>query len=101
MSQTTLNKFFTQKKSNQKHPVKKLVEAQEFKEKKDVIKTIATIEKIAVEKTRSVSVERISKKDEFAKNLHSQEVSDLQVSQSKVRASSQGYVIMGYQVTFS
>ena len=96
MSQTTLNKFFTQKKSNQKHPVKKLVETQEFTEKKDVLKTIARIETVANEKTRAVSVERISKKDEFVKNLHSQEESDLQLSQAKVRASSLGYVIMGW-----
>ena len=96
MSQTTLNKFFTQKKSNQKHPVKKLVETQEFTEKKDLLKTITRIETVANENTRAVSVERISKKDAFAKNTHSQEVSDLQVSSAKVRASSLGYVIMGY-----
>ena len=100
MSQTTLNKFFTQKKSNQKHPVKKLVETQEFTEKKDVPKTIARIETVANEKTRAVSVERISKKDAFAKNKHTQEVSDVHVSQARVRASSLGYVIMGYQVAF-
>ena len=101
MSQTTLNKFFTQKKSNQKHPVKKLVETQEFTEKKDVPKTIARIETVANEKTRAVSVERISKRDAFAKSTHTQEeVSDVHVSQARVRASSLGYVIMGYQVTF-
>ena len=51
MSQTTLNKFFTQKKSKQKHPVKKLVETQEFTEKKDVPKTIARIETVELGST--------------------------------------------------
>ena len=90
MSQTKVNQFFTQaKKKNPTLPGKKLTQVQGISEQKDVIKTIASVETVPKEKQRGVSLERISKKDAFDKHAASEDrISDLQVSQAKLRASS-------------